>query len=137
VLGAVFIYSAWSKLGDPPGFAHVIWNYRILPSSVVNLMTLFIPWLELIAGAALISGIYRRGAAVIVAGMLAVFIAALTLNLVRGNPVDCGCFSLAVGSKSRDDIIRKMSLDILRDVGLLLLCIQAFVTPVTWRKPSD
>jgi len=137
VLGAVFIYSGWTKLGDPPGFAHAIWNYRLLPATVINLVALFIPWLELLAGAALVIGICRRGAAAIVAALLAVFIVALAVNLVRDNPVDCGCFSLATAGKGHDELIRAMKFDILRDIGLLLLCVQALLAPVTWRNPAS
>ena len=53
-LGAVFIYSAWPKLIDPPGFAHAVWNYRILPSEAINVAALILPWLEFVAGVALI-----------------------------------------------------------------------------------
>jgi uncharacterized membrane protein YphA (DoxX/SURF4 family) len=132
-LGIVFIFSAYPKIVDPPGFAHAIWNYRILPSFAINSLALILPWLELLAGAALVSGVLRRGAAAIAAVMLAIFIAALALNLIRGNPVDCGCFSLSAVGKSREQLLNGMRIDIARDLGLLLMSFQALTTPVTWR----
>src|SRR5512143_3693158 len=93
-LGLVFLNAAYPKLVDPSGFAHAIWNYRILPSEVINGAALFLPWLEFVAGLALISGAFRRGAALLVALMLAVFMTATALNVYRDIPVDCGCFSL-------------------------------------------
>ena len=135
-LGVIFVYSAWPKLSDPPGFAHAIWNYRILPPSGINLTALTLPWLELFAGVALISGLFRRGSAVIVAALLAVFISALALNIARGNPVDCGCFSVAAVGKSQAELLRGMKFDVFRDIGLLLMSLQAMFTPATWGKVS-
>ena len=136
-LGAVFIYSAWPKLTDPPGFAQVVWNYRILPSQGINVAALVLPWLELVAGVALISGAFRRGAALLVILMLMVFITALALNVFRDMPVDCGCFSLSSTGKSHDDLMSAMKSDIVRDCVLLLLALQALYASVTWQDPAS
>jgi len=123
-LGLVFIYSSWSKIADPPGFAEMVWNYRILPGNLVNPVAITLPWLELLAGLALLSGFVRRGAAFLVAGMLIVFIVALATDLIRGIAVDCGCFSVAAQSKTPSELFAGMKIDLLRDIGL---CGMAFV----------
>ena len=131
-LGAIFLFSAAPKIADPPAFAQMIWNYQVLPSFVINVLAMVLPWLELFAGIALITGVLRRGAALTVGGMLIVFIAAIAFNLVRGNPIDCGCFSLSAVQQSRDELLTGMKLDILRDLGILLMALQVLFTPVTW-----
>jgi uncharacterized membrane protein YphA (DoxX/SURF4 family) len=125
LLGSVFVYSSWSKIADPPGFARVIWNYRILPAVLIGPAAIVLPWLELLAGLALLLGFLRRGAALLVSSMLLLFIAALTIDLARGIPVDCGCFSVAAAAKTPAELFSSMKLDLLRDSGLLLLSLQS------------
>lgn len=136
-LGAVLIHSAWPKLVDPPGFAQAIWNYRILPAEAINVAALLLSWLEFVAGLALISGAFRRGAALLAALMLGLFITAMALNVFRDLPVDCGCFSLGATGKSHDELISAMKNDIVRDSMLLLLSLQAMYASVTWQDPSS
>jgi uncharacterized membrane protein YphA (DoxX/SURF4 family) len=133
-LGLVFIYSSWSKISDPPGFAEVIWNYRILPGYLVNPIAITLPWLELLAGLALLFGFIRRGAALLAAGMLIIFIAALATDLVRGIAVDCGCFSVAAQSQTPSELFADMKIDLLRDVGLLGM---AFLVLFLQMKPQS
>ena len=61
---------------------------------LINLIAIIVPFLELVAGLALIIGFYPRSAAIIVNAMLLVFITALSINLIRGHEFDCGCFSI-------------------------------------------
>jgi uncharacterized membrane protein YphA (DoxX/SURF4 family) len=119
LLGLIFIYSAWPKIADPPGFAEMVWNYRILPAELVNPAAMILPWLELLAGLALVSGLLRKGAALIAAGMLIIFIAALAFDLARGVAVDCGCFSVAAQAKTQAELFMDMKIDLLRDTLLL------------------
>ena len=135
-LGAIFAYSAWPKLYDPPTFAQMIWNYKILPPILINPMAIALPWLEMVCGVALIAGLCRRGAALLVACMLVVFLTALVTNVVRDIPVNCGCFSLTPVEKSHQELIAEMKLDILRDIGMLVMALQALFTRVTWRAPE-
>ena len=136
-LGFVFLYAAWIKLADPPGFARALWNYRILPSEVINVWALLLPWLELVAGLALVSGAFRRGGAMLMAVMLAVYIAATALNVYRDMPVDCGCFSLVPTGMGHDGLISAMKDSIVRDSLLLLLALQALFTSVAWQDPAS
>ena len=126
-LGTFFIVAALPKLVDPPAFAHMIYNYRILPGSLVNLSALVMPWAELLAGLALVLGIWRRTAALLVGALLAVFIVAISVNLLRGNAIDCGCFDVASAGRSFDERIRDMWLVIVRDAGMLLLVAQGLL----------
>ena len=57
-LGAIFVAAALPKIADPPSFAHMIYNYRILPGGLINISALVMPWVELLAGLALILGVW-------------------------------------------------------------------------------
>ncbi len=123
-LGALFVIAAVPKIIDPPSFAHMIYNYRIVPGRLINLMALTMPWVELIAGLALIIGVWRRPALLLITAMLIVFITAIGINLGRGNAIDCGCFNVADAGKTYEQRISDMKLDIWRDLGMLLMCAQ-------------
>jgi uncharacterized membrane protein YphA (DoxX/SURF4 family) len=126
-LGVFFVVAALPKLADPPAFAHMIYNYRILPGPLVNVAALVMPWAELLMGIALVLGIWRRSAAILVGALLAVFIVAISVNLLRGNAIDCGCFDVADAGKSFDERIRDMWIVVVRDVGMLLLVAQGLL----------
>jgi uncharacterized membrane protein YphA (DoxX/SURF4 family) len=126
-LGLFFVVAALPKIADPPSFAHMIYNYRILPGPLVNLSALVLPWAELLMGLALVCGIWRRSAALLVGALLLVFIAAISVNLLRGNAIDCGCFDVADAGKSYDERIHDMWIVIVRDVGMLLLVAQGLL----------
>jgi uncharacterized membrane protein YphA (DoxX/SURF4 family) len=123
-LGALFVAAALPKIVDPPSFAHMIYNYRILPGPLVNLAALAMPWAELLMGIALICGIWRRTAALLVGALLVVFILAISWNLLRGNAIDCGCFDVADAGKSVEERLSDMWMTVVRDVGMLLLVAQ-------------
>lgn len=126
-LGIFFIVAALPKIADPPSFAHMVYNYRLLPGPLVNLATLTMPWAELLMGVALICGIWRRTAASLVGALLVVFIVAISINLLRGNAIDCGCFDVADAGKSDAEMFHDMWMVILRDVGMLLLVAQGLL----------
>jgi uncharacterized membrane protein YphA (DoxX/SURF4 family) len=120
-LGAIFVIAALPKIADPPSFAHMIYNYRLVPSSLINISALALPWIELLAGVALILGVWKAAARTVVAILLAVFIIAISINLARDNAIDCGCFNVADRGKSHEQRIFDMKVDVLRDLGMLLM----------------
>ena len=123
-LGAIFIAAALPKITDPPSFAHMIYNYRILPAGLINISALVMPWVELVIGLCLILGVWVKPARWIVAAMLVVFMVAITINLVRGNAIDCGCFDTSAANQTYEERIRDMWLVLLRDAGMLLMVAQ-------------
>jgi putative oxidoreductase len=127
LLAAFFVVAAVAKIADPPGFAHEIHNYKLLPAAAVNAFALVLPWLELLMGAALFLGLWRREAAGLLAVLLVVFIGALGINLARQHPVDCGCFGTSKVERTEAERLSDMKLAILRDVGLLALAAQVVV----------
>ena len=126
VLAAVFVVAAVAKIADPPGFAHQIHNYRLLPEGAVNALALVLPWLELLLGLALFFGVLRPAAAGLAAVLLAVFIGALGVNLARRHPIDCSCFSTSAVERSDAERLAEMKLAIGRDILLIALAAQVF-----------
>jgi uncharacterized membrane protein YphA (DoxX/SURF4 family) len=124
VLAAFFVVAGIAKVADPPGFAHEIHNYGLVPGFAVNAMALILPWLEIVVGVSLFLGVWRRTATRILAVLLVIFIAALSINLARKKPVDCGCFGTSVVPKTTEQRLYDMKLAIARDVGLLLIAAQ-------------
>ncbi len=120
-LGLLFVVATLPKLADPPSFAQMIYNYRILPGSLVNLFALVLPWFELLAGVALLLGLWTRTSASLISLLLLVFTAAISFNLLRGNAVECGCFDVNAAGRSVAERLSDMRWDILRDLGMLAL----------------
>lgn len=123
-LGAIFVAAALPKIADPPSFAHMIYNYRILPAGLINISALVMPWVELVAGLCLILGVWARPARWIIGAMLAVFIVAISINLMRNNAIDCGCFDTSAANLSHEERIHDMWMVIVRDIGMLLMIAQ-------------
>jgi len=126
-LGLFFVVAALPKIGDPPGFAHMVYNYKILPGPLVNPLALVMPWAELLMGLALMLGLWRRSAATLVGALLLVFIVAISVNLLRGNAIDCGCFDVAAQNLTREEKFRDMWGVLVRDVGMLFLVAQGLL----------
>ena len=93
VLGGVFVYASIDKIVHPEAFAGILHNYKLLPDYFIYGPALYLPWVELIAGSFLIAGIFTRGSSVVLNALLIIFIAAITINIIRGISFDCGCFS--------------------------------------------
>jgi len=121
LLGALFVVAAWSKVVDPPGFAKALWAYDLFPAWSLLPLALMVPWLEFLCGTLLALGIWVRATTSWIVLLLLGFILALSINLVRHHPVDCGCFSTAAVAHTPAERMRDMRLDILRDLGMLAL----------------
>ena len=93
ILGCVFIYASFDKIRHPDLFAEVVYNYQLLPDAAVNLVAIWLPWLELVSGVLLLFGIWSQGSIFVISGLMLVFLSAMGINLARGLDIHCGCFS--------------------------------------------
>ena len=92
-LAGVLIAAALPKISNPDKFALAVYQYQLLPAMLVNLVAVYLPWLEISCAAALVAlPAARRGALLIVAGMLVVFTLAIAWVVIRGQAIPCGCF---------------------------------------------
>lgn len=92
LVGAVFLVAAAGKIHDPLTFADQIRQFQMVPDHITNAMAFLLPWLEAVCAALLITGIWRREARVIVAGMILVFLAAKIWAEAFDLKITCGCF---------------------------------------------
>ncbi|MCW8802815.1 MAG: DoxX family membrane protein [Ignavibacteriaceae bacterium] len=113
-LGFIFIFAAITKVTDPEAFSQAIYNYKLLPDFLINILAIALPWTELVAGLLLFFGISVKENSLIFSGLLLIFIIAIGISLARGLNIDCGCYRTINGSKVG-------LLKILENVGLLLL----------------
>ena len=112
--GFVFIYASVTKISDPEGFAQAIYNYKLLPLFLVNILAIILPWIELTTGILLLFGVSVKENSAILNGLLIIFIIAIIISLFRGLDINCGCFGTVDGAKVG---LQK----ILENIGLLIL----------------
>ncbi len=130
-LGGVFLYAAWSKVFDPRPLVTIIWGYRILPAGPINLMAIYMPWLELLVGLCLVAGVLRRGAALWATALLVIFEVALGINALRGVNVACGCFS------ANAEETHNAWLLVLRDLPMLAAALVLLLFPPDRRRETQ
>ncbi|MFH1138646.1 MAG: MauE/DoxX family redox-associated membrane protein [Pseudomonadota bacterium] len=131
VLGGIFLYAALDKIVHPRAFAEIIYNYRILPGSLINLSAIALPWLEAALGLLLLAGRWTPGASSLVLALLAVFGAALLFNLARGLDIACGCFS------AQENEAASMTYYVLRDTAFLVMGLFLFYSTFTKHKENS
>lgn len=120
LVGLAFAYAGVVKITAPAVFAQDIGNYRLLPWAGCVAVALFLPWLELFCGAALLAGRLRRGATALVFAMLALFLAALASAKLRGLDIHCGCFG-----RSRESTVGQEMLVVIVLAALLAVSLAA------------
>jgi hypothetical protein len=95
IVGGIFIYAGVIKALDPVQFANDIDNYKTLPWFISVRLALYLPWLEIFCGLAVIFRFLYRGGLSILTALIAVFIGATVAAKVRGLDITCGCFGHA------------------------------------------
>ena len=99
VFGLTFIYASLDKMSQPEQFARIVFNYHLLPGSLVNIFALILPFSEFVAGVFLIFGFMYEGSRNFLIALMTVFFVAILINVFRGIDLECGCFT--VSSKAR------------------------------------
>jgi uncharacterized membrane protein YphA (DoxX/SURF4 family) len=126
ILGAVFIYAAYSKLRQSwLLFALSIDSYQLLPEWAVYAVARTLPWLELALGVLLIAGVWLRYLSLVAAAILSAFFTILLVSYFRGASIDCGCFGVGEALSAKT---------LARD-GLLLAAALT-VAGLAWRRPK-
>jgi len=92
VVGAVLLIGAVEKLREPESWRDALDNYRLLPRAALPPFARVLPLLEILAGALLLPLATRHAGALLALALLAMFTAAIAINLLRGRDrIDCGC----------------------------------------------
>jgi uncharacterized membrane protein YphA (DoxX/SURF4 family) len=107
VVGAVFLYAAWPKIVAPQDFARIVYRYQVVgPSETLgvmpaNLVAVVLPWLEALVGVCLITGFWRREAALLAGLLLLMFVGGVASTMARGIDIEnCGCFTVEGAGRS-------------------------------------
>jgi putative oxidoreductase len=116
--GAIFVYAGVVKALDPARFANDIANFKLLPWHATVLLALYLPWLEIICGAALIFKRLVSGALLILGLLCLVFLGALGLAKARGLDISCGCFGRM--------FIHSVSVSAMIDAGIFAVLLVLF-----------
>lgn len=93
-LGCTFIFASWHKIVSPDEFAVILYGYDVFPHQIINMLAIVMPFVELVCGVSLITGLLKRSGLLLINAMLVCFIFLIAFNLIRGHQFDCGCFSL-------------------------------------------
>ncbi len=110
ILGAVFLYAAYTKLSQPLSlFALSIDSYQLLPDYAVFAVAYTLPFVELGLGILLMIGWSLRWVATATAVILGTFFVLMLHSYGKGMGIDCGCFgvgeSLSVKTLIRDGVL--------------------------------
>ena len=114
ILGGLFLIAGVTKAYDPAGFATEIQNYHLVPWLGGVLLSLFLPWVEIFAGGALLLKRFEQGALLLISAMLIAYCAALISAMARGLNIDCGCFGRLISSTG-------IAWALVRNAGLMIL----------------
>jgi putative oxidoreductase len=124
IVGGVFIWSGALKILHPLDFAQNIAAYELFPKWICLLVGLALPWVEEVTGLLLVLGLFRRGAALVASGMLAAFILLVSVTMIRGLSLTCGCFGSFSGKVGWTLLVQ--------DVVLLFLALNVVISSLSF-----
>ncbi|WP_338581586.1 MauE/DoxX family redox-associated membrane protein [Pseudomonas sp. MAG733B] len=123
-ISALLASAATHKVRAPARFAKQVADYQLLPAALVRTSARLIPLLELAIAFALLVPVSRGWAALSAASLLALYAAAIGINLWRGRrDIDCGCAGPDQAQPLRPVLL-------LRNSVLVAVALLASVTPV-------
>ncbi len=96
LVGGILMFSGLSKMPAHTQFISLVDSYHILPGPLATAYATVLPWVELVAGAYLILGIFPRISAAI-AGLMGISYAVANVTaIVRGEQTCASCFGQAL-----------------------------------------
>jgi len=91
MLSAIFIVAGLAKIASPGALRRTLADFG-MPAWIGAPIAVLLPLVELAAGAGLLLPEFSWYAAGIALGLVATFIAAITVALLRGRKPECNCF---------------------------------------------
>lgn len=125
IIGGLFVYAGILKISNPKVFAKVISQYNLVPESLLVIVAIGLPLLEIAAGAGLIFDI--KGSLTAISAMIIMFIVILWYGILNNLDIDCGCFSLEE-QKTHDSLKEAFYRDWAMLGGAMYLYFYRFVT---------
>jgi putative oxidoreductase len=116
LVGGAFLYAGALKAWETQDFATDIRHYAIIPwSDLILLLAVYLPWVEIFAGLAVVSRRLYLGGLIAITGLMLIFTGALTSAWARGLDISCGCFG-----REKHAIQTNFPALLGRDLGILL-----------------
>lgn len=115
LFGGVFVYAGVMKAWRPMVFLDDVRSFALLPDPYAGMLAMFLPWLEIFGGLAVITGCLRKGGLLVLNGSLIAFLIAISIAWFRGTDIRCGCFGDSGAATSNYAVL------IARDLVLLAL----------------
>ena len=117
-LGAIWLWASWEKLRAPRTFVQAVRAYDATPEWLSKAIGYGLPVVEFALGVLLVLGIAVRMSAIASSVLFLIFLVGIVQAAARGIKLECGCFG---GGGTSDQT--QYTLDILRDLGLLVLAV--------------
>ncbi len=111
-----FLMPGVEKLQHAKDFASTVQAYHVLPPNIASIYAGCLPWLEILIGLYLLVGLFTRITAAACGGLLLSFIIALSVVLIRGEAIECGCY---VGGSAPEPVTWWL---VVRDILLFAGC---------------
>jgi len=118
IVGGTFVAASINKIAFPNEFASIVADYRILPSSLIMVFAYALPWIELILGILLLTGLAIRPVASALLLLLLFFSLAIVKRGAEGAINNCGCFSTSTHGNTQSVILL-----ISRNIFLMSMCL--------------
>lgn len=99
VLGTIFLLAGCAKLPRRGEFEQVVRRYELVPPRTATAISKWLPSVEIGSGCCLLLGIATVPVAALLVCLLVVFAAAVSVNLLRGREISCGCHALGAPSE--------------------------------------
>lgn len=92
-LGAFFAWSGWMKAFHTgfDDFTRAVGNYQMTRPPWDAVIAYTVPWVEMVVGVCLVLGIWKRGALLVLAGMIACFAVGVRFADLKNLNISCGC----------------------------------------------
>lgn len=91
-IAGMFGWAAVIKIRDPAAFFSALGTYHLLPAEAAAIVSLWLPWAELVGAAAIFWPRHRAGALWALQLLTVAFCAVLGQAWLRGLDINCGCF---------------------------------------------
>ncbi|MEZ5275101.1 MAG: MauE/DoxX family redox-associated membrane protein [Opitutaceae bacterium] len=125
LLGGIFIWAGLVKVGGPMDFLVSIYGYDLgLPETPVRITVVVLPWIEILSGIAIVTGIWQQAGLILSALMLAAFLAFTGQAWLRGLDISCGCFGSLLEEES---ILGSVQFAFLRNLVLMAITVTLLV----------
>lgn len=112
VLAGVFLYAGLIKAYHPFDFVGDLRGFRLFPEASILPIASYLPFVEIVVGGALLSGVFNSGALLLSGGLLFVFGGLIVSAIIRKLDISCGCFGHGGAASS-------LPMSLLHDVILL------------------